>query len=162
MDPRTRDVPPVRAEPLFDLVVDLQPRLSFGAGPVGTRVFFGAAGGSFEGAALRGQVLQGGGDWALFGPDGTMSLDVRLALCTNDGERIHMTYGGRLVVPSELRAAMADTTRAHSVDPASYYFRTTPVFETGSTRYAWLNGLVCVGTGYLVNGGVAYRISRLL
>jgi len=33
------------------------------------------------------------------------------------------------------------------VDPALYYMRTTPRFETGAERYRWLNGLICVATG---------------
>ena len=33
------------------------------------------------------------------------------------------------------------------VDPGEYYFRTTPVFETGDFRYAWLNGIVAVAAG---------------
>jgi hypothetical protein len=33
------------------------------------------------------------------------------------------------------------------LDPALYYMRTTPRFETGDTRYAWLNRIVCVATG---------------
>jgi hypothetical protein len=28
-----------------------------------------------------------------------------------------------------------------------YYMRTTPRFETGDARYAWLNRIVCVATG---------------
>ena len=34
-----------------------------------------------------------------------------------------------------------------AVDPALYYMRTTPWFETGDARYAWLNRIVCVATG---------------
>ena len=34
-----------------------------------------------------------------------------------------------------------------AVDPALYYMRTTPWFETGDARYAWLNRTVCVGSG---------------
>jgi hypothetical protein len=34
-----------------------------------------------------------------------------------------------------------------AVDPSLYYMRTTPLFETGDARYAWLNRIVCVGTG---------------
>ena len=33
------------------------------------------------------------------------------------------------------------------VDPSLYYFRTTPLFETGSPEYRWLNGLVAVAVG---------------
>lgn len=161
-DPRVKSVGDLETRHLFDIVVDLDPRLNFGAGPVGQRVLFGAAKGSFEGPRLRGEVLRGGGDWALFRADGAMTLDVRLSLRTHDGELIYMTYGGRWVTPQDLRAEMTDPARHTKVDPARYYFRTNPLFETGSQAYAWLNDIVCVGKGYLVEGAVAYKIFEVL
>jgi hypothetical protein len=152
----------IRTVPLFDMVVDLSPRLDFGRGPVGHRVLFGSAGGSFTGGRLSGEVLPGGGDWSLFRPGGAMTLDVRLTLRTEDGALVSMTYGGRWITPPELRADMADPAERARVDPARYYFRTNPLFETGSEQYAWLNDVVCVGSGYLVEGGIAYRVSQVL
>jgi hypothetical protein len=162
-DPRVKDVGEIRTEFLFDIVIDLEPRLDFGArGPLGRRVLFGAAGGTFEGPELRGEVLRGGGDWSLFRPDGTMLLDVRLSLRTHDGALLYLSYGGRFATPPELRSEVADPAGRHLVDPSRYYFRTNPLFETGAERYAWLNDVVCVGTGYLVEDGIAYRISSVL
>ena len=68
LDTRVKPVGELTATHLFDIVVDLNPRLNFGAGPVGQRVLFGAAKGSFEGPRLRGEVLAGGGDWAVSAP----------------------------------------------------------------------------------------------
>jgi hypothetical protein len=161
-DPRVKDVGEIRTEFLFDIVVDLNPRLNFGRGPVGQRVLFGSAGGTFEGPRLRGEVLPGGGDWALFRPDGAMLLDVRLTLRTDDGALLHMTYGGRYTTPPELRAEMADHATRHRVSPSRYYFRTNPLFETGAESHAWLNDIVCVGSGYLVEGGIAYKIFQVV
>jgi hypothetical protein len=142
-DPRIKDVGEISTELLFDLVVDLAPQLDIGAGPFGRRTLFGATGGSFRGPRLRGEVLAGGGDWALFRPDGVMALDVRLTLRTDDGALVQMTYGGRWV-------------------PDRDYFRTTPLFETGAERYSWLNDVVCVGSGYVVGDGVAYRVAQVV
>ncbi|MFE3518279.1 DUF3237 domain-containing protein [Streptomyces sp. NPDC059166] len=161
-DLRTKAVDEIRMTHLFDMVADLDPRLDFGAGPLGRRVLFGAAGGTFDGPRLRGTVVPGGGDWALFRPDGVMALDVRLTLRTDDGELLYMTYGGRWVIPPELKADMTDPVKRHRIGPAHYYFRTNPLFETGSERYAWLNDIVCVGSGYLVDGGIAYSISQVM
>ncbi|MEU8636148.1 DUF3237 domain-containing protein [Amycolatopsis sp. NPDC048633] len=155
-DPRIKDVGDVRTEHLFDLVVDLDDPL-----PIGPRVLFGAAGGTFDGPRLRGEVVRGGGDWAQFRKDGTMTLDVRLTLRTHDGALVHLSYGGRWVIPADLRDAVADPRRRHEVDPAGYYFRTNPLFETGSPDYAWLNDVVGVGSGYLVDGGIAYRVAEV-
>jgi hypothetical protein len=162
LDSRVKAVGEVKTEHLFDMVVDLSPRLDIGSGPFGQRVLYGAAGGSFEGPRLRGQVLAGGGDWALFRPDGTMVVDVRLTLRTHDAALVHMTYGGRWSIPLELRAEMANPVKRHEIDPARYYFRTNPLFETGSKHYAWLNDIVCLGSGYLVKGGIAYKIFQVV
>jgi hypothetical protein len=161
-DPRVKSVAEIRTVPLFDIVVDLNPRLNIGDGPFGRRILFGAAGGSFEGPKLRGEVLAGGGDWALFRADGAMSLDVRLTLRTDDDALVHMTYGGRWITPANLRTDLADPAKRYQVDPSSYYFRTNPLFETGAAQYAWLNDIVCVGSGYLVEGGIAYNISQIV
>jgi len=143
------------------MAVDLAPPLDFGSVPPGRRVLFGSLGGNFHGARLRGTVLAGGGDWALFREDGTMTLDVRLTLRTVDDALIYMTYEGRWVTPSELRGEMADPETRHQIDPGRYYFRTNPLFETGSQAHAWLNDIVCVGVGYLIEGGIAYQVSEL-
>ncbi|MFJ9367203.1 DUF3237 domain-containing protein [Nocardia sp. NPDC101769] len=163
IDTRVRSVESVKTTPLFDIVVDLHPRLDFGAdGPLGQRVLFGAAGGSFQGPRLRGEVVSGGGDWALFRPDGTMLLDVRLTLRTHDDALIHMSYGGRWVIPPDVRTEMTDHATRHHIDPARYYFRTNPLFETGSPHHGWLNDIVAIGTGYLIDGGVAYHVEQVL
>ncbi|CAM4518306.1 DUF3237 domain-containing protein [Nocardia ninae] len=40
-----------------------------------------------------------------------------------------------------------------------FWFVTT---ETGAEQYSWLNDIVCVGSGYLIEGGVAYQVSQVL
>ncbi len=161
-DRRVKTIGEITTEHLFDLVVDLDAPLNFGVGPLGRRVLFRAAGGSFHGPNLRGDVLPGGGDWALFQPNGTMTLDVRLTLRTHDASLVHMTYSGRMAAPPELRSDLTDARTRHLIDPARYYFRTTPLFETSASRYTWLNDLVCVGSGYLVEAGIAYKIAKVL
>ncbi|WP_024509236.1 DUF3237 domain-containing protein [Bradyrhizobium sp. ARR65] len=161
-DPRVKAVGDITTTHLLDVVIDLNPRLNIGEGPLGRRVLFGAAGGSFAGPRLSGKVLAGGGDWALFRADGAMALDVRLTLQTDDGALVQMTYGGRWIVPPDLRADIADPVKRYQVDPSRYYFRTNPLFETGAKDYAWLNDIVCVGVGYLVEGGIAYKVAQLV
>lgn len=146
---------------LIDLQVELDQPLVIGDGPFGRRVLFRSAGGSFEGPDVYGNVLPGAGDWALFRPDGSMTPDVRLTLCTYDDALIHLTYSGRLIIPPELSADLADPVKRVGIDPSRYYFRTSPVFETGSKKYSWLNDIVCVGSGYFFDGGVGYRIFRV-
>jgi hypothetical protein len=160
-DSRIKAIGEISTAHLFDMVVDLNPRLNIGSGPFGRRILFGASGGSFEGPKVRGEVLAGGGDWALFRPDGAMTLDVRLTLRTHDAALVYMTYGGRWIIPPELRDDMADPIKRYQIDPTHYYFRTNPLFETGAKQYAWLNDIVCVGSGYLIEGGIAYKVSQV-
>lgn len=158
MDARVEDVAGIETRLLLDTVVDLAPPLRIGNG----RVLFGAAGGSFEGPKLRGTVVPGGGDWATFRQDGSMTLDVRLTLRTDDDALVQVTYGGRWIMPEDVRDRLGDPATRHLVDPGRYYFRTTPVFETGARNYLWLNDIVCVGSGYPVEGGIAYRVFEVV
>ena len=41
-DPRIKPVAAITTAPLFDIVVDLNPKLNIGDGPLGRRILFGA------------------------------------------------------------------------------------------------------------------------
>lgn len=112
-------------------------------GPGGTRLVVNASPGSFEGPKLRGTTKEPGGDWVTMRADGSMALDVRLLLETDDGALILMTYKGI------------------GVDGGKT-LRTAPLFETGDERYAWLNNVQAVATGGTIEGGVRYDVYRLL
>jgi Protein of unknown function (DUF3237) len=147
---------------LFELVAELESRLDTAPGAEGLLLDRVRAG-TFRGPRLRGTVIPGGGDWGWRRAGGVQVIDARLMLRTDDGALISMTYGGRAVIPPDVRPLLADPARWHEIDPARYYFRSTPVFETGSPAYAWLNDLVAVGHGFLApDGAVGYRVSHLL
>jgi hypothetical protein len=147
---------------LFSMQSELNPSLDAGDGPQGRRILNSAMRGSFAGAKLRGELIPGSGDWMLVRRDGVMVVDARVTLKTEDGAIIHMSYGGRIVIPGELLEAARDKERRHLIDPAHYYFRTSPIFETGARDYAWLNSIVCVGSGRLTRNGVAYDVFQVL
>jgi hypothetical protein len=130
-----------------------------GAVPHGTRVTALVGGGHFEGPRLRGKVLPGAGDWTLLRADGVLELDLRLTLETDDGVLIHMTSFGLRHGPPEVIAAIA---RGESVDPSTYYFRTTPRFEAGHPKYAFLNRLLAVSSGDRRADGPIYTIDEIL
>src|SRR5262249_5275282 len=101
---------------------------NIGAVPHGTRRTAPLSGGSFEGPRLRGTVLSGGStDWQLLRPDGVLEMDLRLTLRTDDGALISMRSFGLRHGPPDVIAAIG---RGETVDPTTYYFRTTPRFET--------------------------------
>jgi hypothetical protein len=115
--------------------------------------------GRFEGERLSGEVLHGGSDWQSLRSDGSILLDVRLNLKTDDGALIGMSYKGLRVGPPGI---LAQIDRGEAVDPASYYFRINPMFETASDQYAWLNGILAVGLGHRFSDGPLYNIFELL
>jgi hypothetical protein len=145
----------IRTELVFDAHIDLAPPENIGASPAGSRAIFVVTGGVFEGPKMRGVYRSGGGDWFLTLANGVGELDVRTTLQTDDGELILLTYHGVLDVSP---AVVGRVFAGEAVDPGEYYFRTTPRFETGSEKYAWLNKTVCVGTGRFSPGKVAYRV----
>jgi hypothetical protein len=126
-----------------------------GSAPLGTRVVAPIANGRFEGPRLRGKVLPGGSDWTLLRSDGVLELDLRVTLETDDGALISMTSFGLRHGPPETIAALA---RGESVEPSTYYFRTTPRFETGHSKYQFLNRLLGVATGDRRIEGPIYTI----
>jgi len=144
---------------LMTLQVKVAGPQKIGAVPHGTRVTAPIADGRFEGPRLRGGVLPGGGDWTLLRGDGVLELDLRLTLKSDDGALIHMTSFGLRHGPPEVIAALG---RGEAVDPATYYFRTTPRFETADPRYAFLNRLLAVAIGDRQAEGPIYTIYEIL
>src|SRR3954454_8801111 len=144
---------------LMVLQVDVAGPQRIGLGPHGARVTAPITEGHFEGPRLRGKVLPGGGDWTLLRGDGVLELDLRITLETDDGALIHMTSFGLRHGPPGAIAALA---RGESVDPSTYYFRTTPRFETGHPKYAFLNRLLGVSHGDRRPEGPIYTIDEIL
>src|SRR5260370_6480815 len=132
---------------------------SIGAVARGRRRTAWLSGGGFEGPRLRGTVLPGGSaDWLLLRADGVLELDLRATLRTDDGALVSMRSFGLRHGPPEVIAAVA---RGESVDPASYYFRTTPRFETAHPAYTFLNRLGAVASGDRRPEGPIYTIHEV-
>jgi hypothetical protein len=140
--------------PLLKIHVTLEPVRDLGDTPLGRRRIIGITGGSFTGR-LQGRVLPGGADWQIIRADGTADLDARYTLETADDALIYVTNRGYRHGPPEVVARLA---KGEDVDPALYYMRTTPWFETSAPAYAWLNRIVCVGTGARRPAGVELEL----
>ena len=101
-----------------------------------------------------------GGDWLLAGADGFSRLDVRIQLLTDDGAAIYGTYCGLLETNARVQAALSDP--KSGTDFGDHYFRTTPRFETGDPRYAWMNQTLFVSEGRMLPGPIVqYRCYRV-
>ena len=85
--------------------------------------------------------------------------DTGESLQTNDGHLIYMTYKGLRHGPKDVIDRL---NRGEAVDPSLYYFRATPYFETGSEKYAWLNGICAVATGARLATGPTYPVFQIL
>jgi hypothetical protein len=131
-------------QPLFKAEITLAPAQELGEAPRGRRRIIPITGGRVSGERLAGRVLPGGADWQVIRADGVAELDARYTLETDDGALVYVTNRGVRHGPAEVIRRLA---AGEPVDPALYCMRTTPWFETGDARYAWLNRIVCVATG---------------
>jgi len=148
----------IELEPLLSATITLAAPRELGETPQGRRRIIDITGGSFSGAKLSGRVLPGGADWQIVRGDGVACLDARYTLETTDGALIYVENRGYRHGPKEAIAALE---RGAQVDPALYYMRTTPWFETSDPRYAWLNRIVCVGTGARLAAAVRLQFFAL-
>jgi len=132
----------LKLEFLFDLTAEVGELVSLGAGPLGERrvVYIGT--GSFEGPALRGELI-GGADWQILRSDGVLELDARYAIREQGGGVVQVLSQGLRHGPPEVMARLA---RGEDVDSESYFFRTVLRFETGAAELAWLNKTIAVAT----------------
>jgi hypothetical protein len=129
---------------LCRITVELATPLDVGPTPLGERRIIPIVGGHVAGERLRGVILPGGADWQLVRPDGAALLDARYTLRTADGALIYVSNRGIRHGPPEILARLR---RGATVDPAAYYFRTVPTFETSTQQYAWLNDVIAVCSG---------------
>jgi len=129
---------------LYTSLVKVDAPLMAGHAPYGERRIINITGGAFSGPRLSGHVLPGGADWQIIRNDGIVEVEARYTLQTHDGSLIYVTNRGLRHGPKEVMERLAS---GEVVDPGEYYFRTTPIFETGSPDYKWLNGVVAIATG---------------
>lgn len=112
-------------------------------------------GGTAKGPVLNGEIMPVGEDWALLKPDGTLEVDVRTLLRTDDGALIHVYWEG---LWHGSKQVMDRILAGQDVSPEEYYLRVTPRFETQSEKYYWLNNVIAIGYGK-VNRGAGAIIS---
>lgn len=126
--------------------------------PTGTRLTFAVGGGRCEGPRLSGDFLAVGGDWVRIGDDGIARLDVRATIRTDDGATIDLTSTGRARLDGE---ASRRFLAGELVEAADMYARSSPLFETGDERYAWLNGLHTVAVNHFSLTEVHYDVAAV-
>jgi hypothetical protein len=132
--------------PLGTLTLVSGPRHDLGPVPLGKRIVWEIADVVWESERLHARKKGAlAGDWLLIGADGTAHLDLRFLLETGDGAMIYVSGPGRVDLS------------AGGGRPG--YLATT--FETGDTRYAWLNRVVAVGRAQATATGFVYSMYEL-
>ena len=150
----------MKLRPLMAMRAHLrQPADVVGDVPLGQRMISEVTDGSFEGERLRGRLVGPGADWITVGAGGIAHVDVRVTLETDDAALIYMQYLGKLLFDENVAAAVA---QGRATELGDTYFMTQPRFETGSAKYAWLNGVVAVAEGRLIENGVEYQVFECL
>lgn len=98
-------------------------------------------------------------DWIRIRPDGTGILDVRFCLEAHHNALLCGFWQGRFWAAPEATEYAFDVENAD--DPSGAWrtdFWTAPLFETGDSRYAWLNNIVSVSKSRSGEGGPIHRV----
>jgi hypothetical protein len=153
------EFPPLQTRALFTMSVVVGAMHATG-GPDGAQLHVATvSGGTISGERLRGTILSGGIDWLTERGDGVTLLDARFVLRADDDALIAMAFTGKRHGPDAVMAALA---RGEDIDPSAYYQRIAPSFATADPRYAWLNGILAIGTGDRRPDGPIYQIHEIL
>ncbi len=133
-----------RLTQVFSLRIELAKPVEQGVIDGARHRFIAITGGTITGAKLTGTVMAGGGDWQEIHPGGLAVIEARYFLKADDGTVISIINPGVRVASAEVTERLA---RGEHVDPAEYYFRSTPRFEVTAGPHEWLRRSVFVARG---------------
>ena len=132
--------------PLGELTVTIANQTTLRSTPQGGRLIGEAAACRWEGDRVRASLVDHNAhDWVRFHADGSVSVDARLLLRTDDGAAIAISYRGR----------------ADKAPADGGVILTAPTFETDDERYAWLNRVQAVAKGRRTGNTLVYELYAL-
>ena len=139
----------------FTAQLTSQPEV-IGPVPEGIRVNSYVTGGAITGPKVFGKLRPVGADWLTVRRDGTLALDVRATMETNDGALIYVTYTGTVDLGKN---GYEDFLKGVPVASGAA-IRISPRFQTSDPNYLWLNRLHCIGVGqaFLERSEVVYDV----
>lgn len=133
--------------PLGTADIGISEPIMMPGGPSGTRAIVEITSAEYRGERLQAKLKgAAAADWAIVSPAGVGLMDVRLAIETDDGALIYVSYGGRVDLST-------------GIEGATVY--TAPRFETGDERYAWINRIQAVAKGVVSGGVLHYELYEL-
>jgi hypothetical protein len=143
----------------LELQVRVGRAIDLGTTPHGTRRIVPILGGTFAGSGLKGKILSGGADQQLIRSDGVAEISARYVMRTHGGDLIHVINSG---IRRGRPEVMARLNSGHEANPAEYYFRTVPRFESSAPRCAWLMQSIFIGWGQRLPSKVIISVWKLL
>jgi hypothetical protein len=155
------DAPPgISTEFAFTATVQVGAPLTVDRAPDGVRRFIPITGGVVVGPHLNGTVLAVGGDSQIIRSDGTLVVEARYMIRTDDNILISVVNRGLRRASPEV---MARLMKGERVGREEYYFRTVAQFEAPvSSRYANLNSSVFVATAEREPAAAVVHFYRVL
>jgi hypothetical protein len=138
------DPPRPQLEYIFRASVAVAAPRILGQTPLGERRIIDITGGEVSGPKLSGRILPGGADWQIIRADGVAVLEARYTIEADGGALVCVQNFGYRHGPADV---LAQLFQGEEVDPARYYFRGAPVFETSAPALDWLNRTIAVCTG---------------
>jgi hypothetical protein len=146
----------------FEMIYRLKvrgPLPSTTGSPRGERVYWEMAEATLEGKRIKARSAMPGIDWFAPGVDGFGRPDVRLQFIADDNAVVLLHYTG-LVEMNALFSKAAETGGETQFE--DHYMRMAMSFDTGATKYAWLNQHLFVGEGRLSGRNqLEYRVYRV-
>jgi hypothetical protein len=153
---------------------DVEPRLEFAMtyvvrtsspldpttdSPWGARQYWQVSEANLDGPSIKARLAATGVDWMGVGADGFWRPDVHAQFLTDDGAVVLMHYTGLVQQTARFaEAAEAD----EPTDWGDQYMRLSIRFETGASRYAWLNTSLFIARGRLLGTGhIEYQVYRV-
>ena len=116
----------------------------------GLMIYNAPGNGWVKGPKITGELLAPAADWLDVMPGGSMRLDVRATIKTDDGALVYITYNGVISHTPESGERMMAGELMKADD---FYFLTAPTFRTSAEKYAWLNHVQAVGKMVEVKAG---------
>ncbi len=142
----------------FLIRAEIGEALNAGPAPSGERLHIPITGGTVTGPMLNGRIIPGGSDWPLIRQDGASQISARYTIIADDGAPIYVRNNGLRVSSPEILARLR---AGEAVDPADYYFRSTPCFEAPVGPHGWLNQTIFIASLGRTEAGVLISVYRV-
>ncbi len=144
-------------EKIATLTIDVAQPVSAGQTGLGLRRLIPIESGTITGK-IEGRILPGGADSQIIRPNGRTDLSARYLIETEDGDIIYLENNGIRQVDTAYRKRAA---QGEIIPPEHVYFRTVPVFETGSETYNWLMDKIFIGAATRLENQVLVEVYQV-